>query len=220
MEQSLSTITEQPNTVAVNDTNSIKMREEFVKRLDEKPTKIDKAQGFDTLPISALEHELDEIYMGIWKTDNFRYQVIANEIVGTINLHVFDPTLKTWLTRSGSAAVMIRQKSGADITDIGAKQKNALVMDFPKLETMCLKKAAKSLGKRFGRDLNRKFEDDYNELYTNEIEFNAILEPLTNAVNECNTMEELLKIWNDNKDMQSNSNFKKVFSSRKLKLNL
>ena len=196
----------------------IKIREAFVKRLDETPSKVDKAQGFDTLPISHLEHELDEIYLGIWKTDNFRYQVIANEIVGTIDLHVFDPTLKTWLTRSGSAAVMVQQKSGAEITDISSKYKNALVKDFPKLESMCLKKAAKSLGKRFGRDLNRKSEDTYEELYSNEMEIAELLEPFTNDLNACKTVQELKEKWDINPEFHENSAAKKLFTKRKFQL--
>lgn len=196
----------------------IGIRESFIKRLDEQPKNVDKAQGFDTLPISHLEHELDEIYMGAWTTENFRWQVVANEIIGTIDLKVFDPTLKTWLKRSGSAAVMIQQKSGSEITDLNAKFKNALVKDFAKLETMCLKKAAKSLGKRFGRDLNRKIEDTYEELYSNEMLVNENLEAFTAALNKCNDLPSLKAFWNDNPDFHENTAAKKLFTKRKMQL--
>jgi hypothetical protein len=40
-------------------------------------------------------------------------------------------------------------------SDVDAKIKNTLVKDFPHLKAECIKNAAKSLGKYFGRDLNR-----------------------------------------------------------------
>jgi hypothetical protein len=41
------------------------------------------------------------------------------------------------------------------------KKPNALDLAFPKLKTECIKNAALSLGKLFGRDLNRKNADVY-----------------------------------------------------------
>jgi len=197
---------------------NIQNREAFLKSFDVPPSKVDKAQGYDTMPISALENELDQTYLGLWKTENFRHQVIANEIVGSIDLHVYDPTVKTWIVRTGCAAVMIRQKSGAALTDIGEKIKNGLVMDFPKLSTMCLKAAAKTLGKKFGRDLNRKFEDGYETVYTDEINFNAVLDDVTNRLTSCKRVEELGALWTEYPDLQENPKFKKLFNQFKMKI--
>lgn len=197
---------------------AIKDREDFMKRLDEKPNRTEKQNNVDSVPISFLEHELDEVYMGLWSTTNFRYQVIANEIVGTLDLSVFDPSAKMWLHRSGSAAVMIRQKSGAELTDISSKIKNGLQMDFPKLESMCLKAAAKKLGKRFGRDLNRKFEDEYDNIYTQEIEFAEVKDDVLKELKESNDMDALKTIWAKYPDMHENKKFKAAFTSRKTQL--
>lgn len=41
-------------------------------------------------------------------------------------------------------------------------------MGFPKLKAECLKNAAQSLGKIFGRDLNRKQKDTFNPLLKKE----------------------------------------------------
>ncbi len=198
---------------------SIQQREDFLKSLNVAPKRVESAQGYDTVPISTLETMLDETYLGLWKTDNFRYQVIANEIVGTIDLHVYDPSIKTWLTRSGSASVMIRQKSGSEITDIGAKIKNGLVMDFPKLSTMCLKAAAKTLAKKFGRELNRKFEDSYEEVYSNEIEVNSMIDELHEKLKECATPKDLGEVWNQYPQFANNTAAKKLFNTYKMKLN-
>lgn len=198
---------------------NIQAREAFIKeQLNSRPEKTDEKDGIETVPISVLENDLDEVYLGLWKTENFRFQVIANEIAGTIDLHVFDPQAKVWIVRSGSAAVMIRQKKDSEITDIGAKIKNGLMMDFPKLETMCLKAAAKRLGKKFGRDLNRKFEDDYEPRYTNEMAVDEVRADVEVKMNNCKTKEELAAIWAEYPSYHENPRFKKIFSSMKAKL--
>ena len=113
------------------------------------------------LPITDVEMTLDRMFQGLWQTRNFTQQVVANEIIGHIELGVFHPVLRDWIWRTGAASVMIQQSKGSDITDIGAKIKNTLVKDFPHLKTECVKNAARSLGKIFGRDLNRNDEDIY-----------------------------------------------------------
>lgn len=195
---------------------NIQARESFIKeQLNIRPERTEEKDGIQTVPISVLENDLDEVYLGLWKTENFRYQVIANEIVGTIDLHVFDPQAKMWIIRSGSAAVMIRQKKDSEITDIGSKIKNGLMMDFPKLETMCLKAAAKRLGKKFGRDLNRKFEDEYETRYSNEFAVDEVRADVEAKFNAIKSADELAKVWNEYPELQANPRFKKLFTSKK-----
>lgn len=199
---------------------NIQERENFLKDLNARPDRVEKSQGQETIPISFLENLLDETYMGLWQTENFRFQVVANEIIGTIDLSVFDPTAKIWITRSGSAAVMIRQASGSAITDIGAKIKNGLAMDFPKLESMCLKAAAKRLGKKFGRDLNRKFEDEYETLYSNKFEVDELRPELEKELKACTHNDALLAVWGRYSQYHSNPELKKLFNSYKSRLDI
>jgi len=120
---------------------------------------------FDYLPISHVETKLDELFFGQWSTNNFKYQQICNEIVGDIELTVTHPLTGKDITRSGSASIVIMQDSGASLSSFtDTKKKNALIMGFPKLNTECLKNAAKSIGKALGRDLNRKISDDYSPM--------------------------------------------------------
>lgn len=198
----------------------IKEREDFLKDLNSKPDRTEKVMGQETIPVSFLETLLDETYLGLWMTENFRFQVIANEIVGTLDLSVFDPVAKCWIKRSGSGAVMIRQSKDSAITDIGAKIKNGLMMDFPKLETMCLKAACKRLGKKFGRDLNRKFEDEYETLYSNKFELEEIRAELEAQLNACKNMDDLIAVWNNYEALQDNPELKKIFNSYKMRFNL
>lgn len=158
-----------------------KQLEQFQKLLNENPKATDLkknpyANNSIYLPIEYIESKLDEIYFGLWETVNFTSQIIVNEIVGKIELRVFHPIAKVWITKTGAASVMIQQdaykkdeygnqvkdeknrpvKINPRPSDIDLKIKNTLVKDYPHLVTECLKNAAKKLGKTFGRNLNRK----------------------------------------------------------------
>ena len=143
--------------------------QQFQNQLNKKPnpTEIREnpfANNTKYLPISFVEMTLDEMFFGLWQTVNFRTKVVGNEIVGEIDLMVFHPVIEQWLTRTGAAATMIRQQKGAGITEIDKKIHNALEMDYPHLKADCIVNAARSFGKLFGRELNRKFEDIYKPL--------------------------------------------------------
>jgi hypothetical protein len=146
------------------------------------------ANNSQYLSIATVERLLDENYAGIWNTKNFRWQVVANEIIGSIDLEVFQPAAKMWITRTGAASAMIqldswerdengnilkdeygRNKKDAKlkVSDVDRKILNTLVKDFPHLKAECLKNAAKSLGVRFGRNLNRGQEEEFSYLSEN-----------------------------------------------------
>ncbi len=143
------------------------------KPVDPKEIKKNKfANNSQYLPISFLEMTLDEIFFGLWQTKNFNTKVIANEIAGELELWYFHPTAKTWLCRIGAGAVQIQfrspEKGGSgDITNIGDKIQNTLTKDYPHLKAECFRNACLSLGKSFGRDLNREFEDQYKPVIPN-----------------------------------------------------
>jgi hypothetical protein len=132
--------------------------EAFQKKLNKKPNanNVLEMSGFKYVSIDYCQNKLNEVFFGQWKTENFRWQVVANEIIGSVDLHVFHPVSETWLVRTGAAANIIRQDAGAQLTDVNAKKKNALEQDFPKLMSECIKAACKQLGRLFGQDLNRK----------------------------------------------------------------
>lgn len=121
------------------------------------------------VPISWLEMKLDEMFFTAWETKNFNTKVVANEIVGELELRVLHPSYLIWITRVGAGAVQIQMVSEAkggsgDITDIGQKIKNTLTKDYPHLKAECFRNACLSLGKSFGRDLNREFDAQYTPI--------------------------------------------------------
>lgn len=155
----------------------------------------DQARGAKYVPINVIERKLDEMYNGLWQTTNFRCEVVYNEIIGIVDLQVFHPAAKIWITRTGLASVMIQTAAGKPVSHEN-KIKNTLVKDFPKLRSECIKNAAKSLGVVFGRNLNRGMDDDYtylSETVATTIEGVAEAEQLLNSAvltdNERNQVE-------------------------------
>lgn len=130
------------------------------------PESIDKTPDgkAGTILISHIEMLLDEYFFGLWETENFKWAVIANEIVGSIDLVCTHPVTNQKFRRVGAASIQIMVNAGTNALDVQNKKSNALDMGFPKLKTECLKNAANSLGKLFGRDLNRKKADAYQPL--------------------------------------------------------
>lgn len=144
--------------------------QDFMTRLNREPEVSELDTTADgkakTLPISFVEMTLDEIYLGQWETSEPTYQQIFNEIVATLVLTVWNPITNRPMRRTGFASVVITQDKDAAISDFNTtKKKNALDLTFPKLKAECVKNAAQSLGKVFGRDLNRKKKDVFQGAY-------------------------------------------------------
>lgn len=114
------------------------------------------------LPISFVEMTLDELFLGQWELSEVHTQQIFNEVVGTGILTVWHPITGRPIKRAGFGAVVITQDKDASIADFNmTKKKNALDLTFPKLKAEIVKNAAGSLGKVFGRDINRKSVDSF-----------------------------------------------------------
>lgn len=118
---------------------------------------------YQYLPISFLEMKLDEMCGGLWNTKNFVYSYIANELVGSLELEYWHPVAQTWVSRIGAGSVQIQFKKDSDFTILQNKYQNTLTKDFPHLKAECFRNACLSIGKAFGRDLNREYIDTYDE---------------------------------------------------------
>ena len=204
-------------------TKNFESIEGFAKALNQVPPKnevqINKAANNSKyLPISFVQMKLDEMFFGLWETVNFQHQVIANEIVARVELRVFHPTAKMWITRTGVASVLIQQKKGSAITDIGAKHKNTLVKDFPHLEAECLKNAAKKLGKAFGRDLNREHTDDHNGVIEQSKEAATVKDELETQLANCDNIAELNLLFNNYASYSTNDQIRQLFMNRRKEL--
>jgi hypothetical protein len=124
-----------------------------------------------TLVISHVETTLDELFFGHWRTENFKWAVLANEVQASLELVVIHPISGYELKRTGAASVIIMvdrvpdgvtgQERNQWALNPANKKANAMDLAFGKLKAECLKNAALSLGKVFGRDLNRVNKDTY-----------------------------------------------------------
>jgi hypothetical protein len=166
--------------------------DKYITKVNTEPAKesieINKlANNSKYLPIGNIEQQLDYVFASLWSTENFRWQVVTNEIIGSIDLKVFHPVSQSWITRTGCASSMIQLRKDADITDVSAKIKNTLVKDFPHLKAECIKNAAKSLGALFGRNLNRDQENNLSKLADHSDVIEKIL--------SCTTEKELGELY-------------------------
>lgn len=175
-------------TTNQNGHDDVRQRcQNFLVRLNQQPDpksleKTPDGRAF-TLPISHVEMTLDELYFGLWSTENFKASVIANEVVGSLDLVVTHPVTGTQLRRCGAAAIQItvdRVPEGVTGSERNKwalnpdnKKPNALDMSYPKLKAECLKNAAASLGKIFGRDINRKIVDVYKPVLSAAMQLQA-----------------------------------------------
>ncbi len=124
-----------------------------------------------TLVVSHVETTLDEMFFGHWRTENFKWERMANEVVGSLDLVVIHPITGYELRRTGAGSIVIMvDRAPQNLDNIERnrwalnadnKKPNALDLAFPKLKTECLKNAAVSFGKLLGRDLSRKNVDVY-----------------------------------------------------------
>lgn len=211
----------QNGSVAIVNEVTLSKIEAFTARLNEPPLADEvrinaMAANSKYLPISFVRTKLDEMFAGLWNFTMLREQVIANEIIGVGMLEVFHPIAQTWIKRTGTAAVMIQQKSEKNggsgrISNIDDKIKNTLVKDFPHLESECLKNAAKKLGKMFGGDLNRKDEDIYSPIYTEEANNTVGLNEAITLMRESTTKEDFQAIWQSRPELQGNEDFQKNY---------
>lgn len=127
----------------------------------------------DYLPISFVEMTLDELFLGLWSTENFTWSVLGNEVQGSLELVCIHPVSGHEIRRSGAGSIVITvdaldeatkkamtsQDRNKHALNPDNKKPNALDLAFPKLKAECVKNAAQTLGKRFGRDINRKKKD-------------------------------------------------------------
>ena len=166
--------------------------QDFLKRLNREPDpgELDKTPDgkAKTLPISFVEMTLDEIFLGLWSTENFTSKVTINEVCGELELVVIHPVTGMAIRRTGAASIIITVDKVPDTVTGTArnewalnpsnKKYNALDLGYPKLKAECVKNAAQSLGKIFGRDLNRKKADRLQQEYKQltDIGFKALIE--------------------------------------------
>lgn len=137
--------------------------EKFTKSLNSKPSKVAQhKQGHLYVPVSSIEKDLAKMFFGLVQYEILGYSQVFNEVLVTARIKVFHPVIQQWLNYDGAGSAVIQQDANTKVQDFHIfKKPNAMQLTFPKAYAEAIKNAAKKIGKRFGSDLNRQLEDDY-----------------------------------------------------------
>lgn len=96
------------------------------------------------IPISLIEALLDAVFGGSWSFDFDRETFGKGYVIGKGRLMYQHPVTGVWITKSGTAGMVLSKE---------------ITMDYPRIEAAVLLNAAKKIGRAFGRDLNRDRDD-------------------------------------------------------------
>ena len=177
--------------------------ENFTTRLNKPPKKekIQKHQGYEYLPISVVEKELDKMFFGLVQYECLSYQQIFNEIACHARIRVFHPVIMQWVNYDGLGSAVIQQDANTKVIDFHQfKKPNALQLTLPKAYAEAIKNAAKKIGKLFGADINRKFEDQYEPIVSGKEKKTPQRvheERMAKLIKDCASIEELAKYRKD-----------------------
>lgn len=150
----------------LNEFNTIVNTPPNAKWLKNHPTaKTDKGQPILYMPIGRIEWLLTYVFLAT-KVTVKSVQVIANSVVVTITLHVLHPVLAEWQETDGVGAAPINTKAGAGPTDFANILASSVQTATPAAKSYAIKDAAETLGKLFGKDLNRADEISYSTMST------------------------------------------------------
>jgi hypothetical protein len=119
------------------------------------------ANNAQYIPIERIELLLRKYYID-HRVEVKDIKNMFNGIVCTVRIHLL--TEAGWTFTDGVGASQIQTKKGTSPADLANINNNAIEMCAPKAKAEAFKNAAKSLGRIFGSDLNRKEDLDYGIL--------------------------------------------------------
>lgn len=175
------------------------------------------ANGSKYIPVGIIEYLLTSIFIK-WRVEVKNIQVVANSVVTTVRLYVLDPVTNEWDWNDGVGASPIQTAKGAAATDFAHVNTAAVQMAAPASETFAFKDAAEKFGKLFGKDLNRKDENQVvNYTPTLDAKFKTVQElpdELVDAISLADK-ENLINIYNANKEYHNNPKLMQLLDKRK-----
>lgn len=166
------------------------------------------------LSIGRIEYLLSRIY-GKWWVEVKNVQVIANSVAVTVRLHVKNPLTGEIEFQDGVGATAIQTDSGKGAMDWNYAKSAGVQMALPSARSYAIKNAAGSLGKIFGKDINRAIEIDYTPLLKEKIE-KTDLQELFELKKESLSNEEIFQFSRilENNEKGSFNKLHKILISR------
>lgn len=150
--------------------------------------------GYKYLPVERLEYLMTMIY-GKWTIEVKAVQLIANSVTVTVRVHYLDPITgqMEWIDGVGASPIQTDKEAGA--IDFNKMKASAIQMSAPSAKTYAFKDAVETLGKIFGKDLNRKDLISYGFLENTIKDLTPDIEKTISLLESCKTKESLVAIW-------------------------
>lgn len=122
-------------------------------------------QQIGYIPIGQIE-QLLRTYFGAYQVEMIgQPQLMANSVVVSVHLKVFNPIVGQWFTYAGIGAVPIQLNKDANPTDFTQIKHDALHKNAPAAKSFAISNAAKSIGRVFGSELNRDLTSEFYDIY-------------------------------------------------------
>jgi len=128
--------------------------EKFNKLLDKKPdnkwVEIGEYGGkkYRYLPIRKVEELLKEVFGAVQYKKSGNIMIVGNNVVYSLDVLVFHPVLKEWLTYNGVSAVPLNVDSEGNTHDLQPL--------IPLSKALAITNAARYIGRYFGSHLNEE----------------------------------------------------------------
>ena len=119
------------------------------------------------LSIEKIEFLLTKIFVE-WKVEIKDVKMLANSVICTVRLHFKNPLTNDWQYHDGVGASGLQVNSGAGAIDFNQLKSNSVMLAAPIAESFAIKDAAEKIGRIFGKDLNRKNLQNYENLLKNQ----------------------------------------------------
>ena len=131
---------------------------QFNNVLDREPSKTwvrkNSITNSNYIPIRIVETLLRSIF-GVYQTEMIgEPKLIGNSVTVSVQLTVYHPVLKEWVTHTGLGSVPIQVKKGASPVDFTQIHATALHKNAPAALGFAISNAAKKFGRIFGSSLN------------------------------------------------------------------
>lgn len=127
------------------------------------------AKGVKYLPIDKVETMLDMIFQQ-WRVEILGISQLAQSICCTVRLHYLNPVTGEWSFHDGVGAVPLKTDKGFAASDLAHIKSDAVTTGAPAAKSFAIKDAAEHLGKLFGRDLNRRDEVAYKNIFADGVD--------------------------------------------------
>lgn len=118
-------------------------------------------QPYKYLPIEEIQNNLDSLFMGLYSIEVRSTSTFVNSVMVTVRINYFHPVFKMWLFVDGVGASSLQVNKDSNPTDLNQLKQDSVVMALPKAKTEALKNAAKELGNKFGRTLNKDTQSEF-----------------------------------------------------------